>query len=136
MKSRFIVLCILILTCSVSFGQKIPEAVGYRNAIKFTPLKLLQPINTAVELGFERNHNVRYASTLMLSYLLPPPSFFLQDDFASKTKGFRTSFQERYYLHLPKGKKKRTYLAFELDYLNNTTYKAVASNYADTTLTH
>ena len=71
MKNRFIVLCVLMLTCSVSFGQKIQETTRYKNVIKITPLKAFQPINNAIELSYDRIHNNRFTTTYSLSYLLP-----------------------------------------------------------------
>jgi hypothetical protein len=92
---------------------------GYKHAIKFTPYKTIQLINSGMELSYERKFSDYYTTQVSTAYLFPY-NYISADLNLKPGKGFQIGMEQR--LYLKKSAPKGTYIAVEFSYLNNKHY--------------
>ncbi|MGV3613343.1 MAG: hypothetical protein ACO1N0_20460 [Fluviicola sp.] len=80
----------LVLSIGITFSQR--DSTGYKNQIKFSPVRLLDPINPGIELSYERAFN-RFSSQISGAYLTPILPNLSFDQF----KGVRFVFEEKFF---------------------------------------
>ncbi len=88
-------------------------AVVYKNQLKISPFRFLDPVHSGVELSYERRHMGRYATQLSGMY-------FIKSNFISKYQnynGYRIALEEKYFLS---GWARILYLSAEAIYQNNS----------------
>lgn len=76
--------------------------------LQFSPVKLIDPVNPGLELSYEIKYNTRSASQITLTYqhsFLPLKTF-------SDYGGFKTAFEQKYYLK--EEKDRRVFVSAEL----------------------
>lgn len=99
------------------------QEIKYSNILKFTVLKPLSPINSGVELSYEKRINQSFTAELSSTYLFGKNSInYTQVD--PNIKGFRVGLEGRHYLKrsAPKG----VYLGLAYQFLKNS-YQSVES---------
>lgn len=92
--------------------------VSNRNLIKFTPLKIADFSNPAIQIDYELITSPAFSTQLSASYLMPSTLYNNYKDI----KGFKIGIEERYYLK--KQNPTGIYIAFSTDYLKSK-YSAV-----------
>lgn len=104
----FTIIVAFLLLSFQSFSQKTNE---YRNQFKFTPAKLLDPVNPGIELSFERRYD-RFATEIGGVY----QTNILNNSDYTDYKGWRGSIEEKYFIR----KKKRfsQYVSTEFVFMN------------------
>jgi hypothetical protein len=66
MLRQLIILILLILPAFVT-GQAINDT--YKNRIKISPFRIIDPINPGIEVNFERLHSKSFATQLSAAYM-------------------------------------------------------------------
>lgn len=89
----------------------------YKNIIKFTPLKLIGPVNSALEISYERKTGDNFSTQIMGSYLLPESFIDQANGFSPNIKGYRLAVEERFYMN--KSAPLGPYFGLELNYMKN-----------------
>ncbi len=87
MKSCLLKLVLLLFFCNVSNAQE------HKNILYFSPLRLLDPYNPGIELGFERMLSKKHSLALSGTYL----NEFFQYVNADDLNGFKVAIEYRYY---------------------------------------
>lgn len=91
---------------------------GIKNLVKFSPLRIMNPINPAIAVSYERVTGTFYSSTLGAGWILP---LAIMQSPSPANRGFTISFEERRYFKPAPLKK---FVGLELFYLQNR-YKDV-----------
>lgn len=96
-----------------------PHIIPYekiKNIIKFTPFKIIDITNPAIEFSYERKLKSNYSTQVMYSYLLPFD--FLSTDFKAipNVGGNRFSIEGRKYLN--NNSRSKEYIGIEMNYMN------------------
>lgn len=87
-----------------------------KNSVKISALKLIGMTNAALEVIYERKTGKGFATQIMASWLLPSSAIHWLNNLHPKTKGFRTSLEEKYYYNWKKTNA-RGYIALEANYM-------------------
>lgn len=66
----------------------------YKNQLKFSPFRLIDPVNPGVELSYERLHGKNFSTQLSVAYMTDP----LKAAYYSSFKGFRLALEEKYFI--------------------------------------
>lgn len=94
-----------------------------KNALKFTPFKLLGIVNPAFEVCYERRMAPRFATQFMAGYLLPQHIINPRTGFSPNISGYRLAIEEKLY---DQGDALNGfYLSAEVNYLN-TRYHSIS----------
>ena len=117
MLRQLIILAILIFPVIV-FGQHIDST--YKNQIKISPFRIVDPVNPGVEISYERLHSKRFSTQLSVAYMTDVFGKFPY----TNLRGYRVSLEEKYFIHL--STKARNYLSADIVY-NNSNFKDVTT---------
>lgn len=122
---RITILILIISHSGFLFGQD--NNLFKSNQIKFSPLKIIDPINPGIELSFEKFYANRYSSQVSIGYM---KSIFKTESF-DNYNGIRISVEEKYFQKM--NARHRTYVSTELVYLK-VNYSTSALFVKDTAL--
>jgi hypothetical protein len=122
---KVIVLGLIIISGVVTYGQKANS--NKTNQIKFSPLRLVDPVNPGIELGYEKFISNHFSTQLSVTYI---KDLFKITSFSNHA-GVRVSLEEKYY-RKPQ-RKLRTYYSGEVVYLK-INYTAQSEYIKDTAL--
>ncbi len=121
----------IILFCLslFSFGQEEvqEESLRAKNAIIFTPINIIDPVNPTFQMGLQRQLNEKWESQIEIGFLLKKSpwdklfedEFDFEDSMKVSHKGFRLRMELKYYLN--DNKWARNYVSLESFYLKNDT---------------
>ena len=110
MKSCLLKLVMLLFFCNGLNAQE------HKNIVSFSPLRLLDPYNPGIELGYERMLNEKNSLALSGTYL----NEFFQYVNADQLKGFKVAIEYRHYFG-DAAKKFRLFVSGNAVY-NNSSY--------------
>lgn len=95
LKNNFIYIIVPFILFTVStYGQNDLDVL--KNQLKFSPVKIFDPINPGIEISYERRTG-SFSTQIAAAYLT---DVFHIGDFR-KLKGFRVGLEEKYFLNCP-----------------------------------
>ncbi|MFD2871072.1 hypothetical protein ACFS5N_01250 [Mucilaginibacter ximonensis] len=109
---KLFLLFLFILQADFALAQNKPDT--HPNQIFVSPIRLIDPINPGIQIGYQRNYAEKWATVVEVARMTQiTPDFYYAD-----YKGWRYQLEQKYFLPNTDDLKFRTYVAVDLAYLN------------------
>lgn len=109
---KLVILILFVLQANFAFAQN--QSGTHPNQIFISPIRLIDPINPGIQIGYQRNYAEKWATVVEVARMMQITPDFYYGDY----KGWRYQLEQKYFLPNTDDPKFRTYVAVDLAYLN------------------
>ncbi len=83
----------LIFVLTLQYASAQTDLNTFKNQLKISPFRMIDPINPGLELSYERLHNKKFSTQLSVAYMTDP----LKAAYYNSFKGGRVAIEEKYF---------------------------------------